>query len=296
MTVNNPGPIAVGLVGVGPWARTMHAAMLAAGPETRLAAVWGRRHDAAQELARTYRTVAAASYDELLDRCQAVAFAVPPDVQAELAVRAARAGRAVLLEKPLSLTLPAARTLVDAIAENGVISQLVLTKRYHPVTREFLTAAAAFPTVGARACYLHGALLSGEFATGWRLTNGALLDLGPHALDLVIAAVGPICEIRAAGDPRRWVELTCEHPDGRVSQISLSGSVGLPRAQTQVELYGTPGSLAYDTASIDHSECWPVLRREFATAVRTGVPHSLDARHGLMLQELIQRATDSLFK
>ncbi|NEC47970.1 gfo/Idh/MocA family oxidoreductase, partial [Actinospica acidiphila] len=36
-------PVEVGLVGAGPWARAMHARILAAGPETRLSAVWARR-------------------------------------------------------------------------------------------------------------------------------------------------------------------------------------------------------------------------------------------------------------
>ncbi|MFD1312107.1 gfo/Idh/MocA family oxidoreductase, partial [Streptomyces kaempferi] len=44
-------PVEVGLVGAGPWARAMHARMLAAGPETRLAAVWARRAEAARETA-----------------------------------------------------------------------------------------------------------------------------------------------------------------------------------------------------------------------------------------------------
>lgn len=71
-------PVRVGLVGAGPWARTMHARMLAAGPETTLAAVWARRQEAAAEVAEPYGAPVAASFEELLDRCEAVAFAVPP--------------------------------------------------------------------------------------------------------------------------------------------------------------------------------------------------------------------------
>lgn len=48
MTTASPAPwthrpVEAGLVGAGPWARAMHARVLAAGPETRLAAVWARR-------------------------------------------------------------------------------------------------------------------------------------------------------------------------------------------------------------------------------------------------------------
>ncbi|MFJ4002164.1 Gfo/Idh/MocA family protein [Streptomyces sp. NPDC090023] len=283
-------PVAVGLVGAGPWARAMHARVLAAGPETRLSAVWARRPEAAERTAAPYGAHVAAAFEELLEHCEAVAFAVPPAVQAELAPLAAKRGKALLLEKPLGPDLAAARRVADAVAEAGVVSQLVLTKRYHPATRAFLRAARTLDIVGARSCYLHGAFLSGEFATGWRLEHGALLDLGPHLLDLLDSAIAPITAIRRTGDPRHWTELTCEHANGAVSQATLSGSVAVPRAVTTVELFGPAEPLRYDTAGIDHEECWPLLRREFATAVRTNTPTELDADRGLRLQELLELA------
>ncbi|GAB2607854.1 Gfo/Idh/MocA family oxidoreductase [Streptomyces capparidis] len=283
-------PVEVGLVGAGPWARAMHARMLATGPETRLAAVWARRPEAARQAAAPHGARVAARFDELLDHCEAVAFAVPPAVQAELAPLAAARGKALLLEKPLGPDLPAARRLADAAAEAGVVTQLVLTKRYHPATRAFLAAARALDVAGARACYLHGAFLGGDFATGWRLRHGALLDLGPHLLDLLDTAAGPITRVRGTGDPRRWIELTCEHVNGAVSQASLSGSVAVPHTLTRVELFGPAQPLIYDTTGIDHEECWPVLRREFATAVRTRTANELDARRGLYLQTLLDKA------
>ena len=282
-------PVEVGLVGAGPWAATMHGPVLAAGPQTRLTAVWARRPEAAAQLAARLGTHAAGSYEELIDRCEAVAFAVPPDVQAALAPRAARAGRALLLDKPIALDLDGARALADTVAEYGVVTQLVLTKRYHRSTRGFLAAATAFDAAGARARYLHGAFLGGAMATGWRLTRGALYDLGPHLLDLADAALGPIVEVRAAGDSRRWIEVTCVHRGGAVSQLSLSGAVGVPSSHAGIELFGPAGVLALDFATVDHQECWPVLRAEFAAAVRDGVPHALDVRRGLMLQELLDR-------
>ncbi|MBQ0862620.1 Gfo/Idh/MocA family oxidoreductase [Streptomyces sp. A73] len=291
MTAPWTGPaIRVGLVGAGPWARTMHARMLAAGPETELTAVWARRPEAAAQVAVEHGAKTAACLDELFERCEAVAFAVPPAVQAQLAPRAARAGRALLLEKPLGPDLAAARAVADAVADSGVVSQLVLTKRYHPATRHFLARARGMTVTGARSCYLHGAFLGGDQATAWRLEHGALLDLGPHLLDLLDLAVGPVTAVHGTGDPRRWTELTCEHENGAVSQASLSGAVALPRARTRVELYGPEGELVHDTADLDHEECWPVLRREFATAVRSGSAGPVDAQRGLRLQQLLDQA------
>ena len=119
----------------------MHAPMLAAGPETVLTAVWARRPEAARRVAGPLGAAVAGSPEELFDGCEAVAFAVPPAVQAPLAVRAARAGKALLLDKPLGADLAAARAVAEAVAEAGVVSQLVLTKRYHPATRAFLARA-----------------------------------------------------------------------------------------------------------------------------------------------------------
>jgi hypothetical protein len=79
-----------------------------------------------------------------------------------------------------------------------------------------------------------------------------------------------------------------------VSQASVSGAVGLARARTEVKLYGLAGELPFDAAELDHALCWPVLRREFAAAVRARRPHELDVRRGLYLQELLDQAIRSL--
>ncbi|HKA03271.1 MAG TPA: Gfo/Idh/MocA family oxidoreductase, partial [Acidimicrobiales bacterium] len=94
--------VSVGLVGAGPWASMVHAPMLATNPNTRLAGVWARRPEAAAALAAKHGTEAFESIDGLFDSCEAVAFSVPPDVQGDLAVRAATAGKHLLLEKPIA--------------------------------------------------------------------------------------------------------------------------------------------------------------------------------------------------
>jgi predicted dehydrogenase len=115
--------IDVGLVGAGPWAQLVHGPVLVAGPETHLVGVWARRPDAASELASHLGVRPFDRYEDLLDACQAVAFSVPPAVQAELAATAARRGKALLLEKPIADDLNSARRLADAVGEAGVVSQ-----------------------------------------------------------------------------------------------------------------------------------------------------------------------------
>lgn len=283
-------PLSIGLAGAGPWAEKAYAPMLAAGPETLLAGVWARRAEAAHALASAHGTEAVDSFDALLERCDAVAFAVPPDVQADLAVRAARAGRHLMLDKPLGLTLDEARRIADAVSESGVVSQVMLTQRFRPSVRAFIDAARGFQAMGATLTFLSSAFVRGPYATPWRKTHGALHDFGPHAFDLLEAAVGPIEEIRGAGDPNRWVALTCVHANGAVSALSMSGVMDLPQSIFTIDLYRAADHLHLDAVAVAKEEPWAAARRSFVDAVRAGRAPELDVRRGLRLQELIDRA------
>lgn len=295
-------PVRVGLVGAGPWAGVFTGPMLAAGPDTELAGVWARRADAAQAVAGRLGTVAAPSLEALVDSCDAVAFAVPPDVQADLAPVALRAGRPLLLDKPIGLTLGQAERLAGQIDDAGVVSQVVLTNRYRPVMRAFLADAATFAVDGARLSFVHGDAREGAyFGTPWRLAHGCLLDLGPHVFDALDAAVGPIVDVRAAGSPTGVLTALCHHLDGTVSSAVMSGTTPVARSGMSLELYGPAGELALDLvrwspadAEADTRAAVSTIASEFAAAVRTGTPHPLDARRALHLQRLIQLAADSL--
>lgn len=287
-------PLAVGLVGAGPWAEKAYAPMLAAGPETRLACVWSRRPEAAHALAAAHGAPVADSFASLLERCEAVAFAVPPDVQAELGVTAARAGRHLMLDKPLALSLEPARRLARAVEEAGVVTQMMLTHRFRPKLEPFLAAARAFEPVGARLAFVSGAFVRGPYACAWRREHGALHDLGPHAFDLVEAALGPIERMTGAGDPRRWVSITCTHAGGAVSELAMTGIVPLATSIFRLDLYGPHGALEFDAVAASADEPWSRARAGFADAVRRRRAGPLDVRHGLHLQERIAQALAAL--
>ncbi len=287
-------PIPVGLVGAGPWAEMVHAPMLAAGSETRLAAVWARRPEAAKSLAAHHGAEAVGTWEALLDRCDAVAFAVPPDVQAQLAVKAARAGKHLLLEKPLALTLADARAVAKAVADAGVMTQLVLSYRFRAHTLDFLAAVRELEPVGAHAEFLTGGYLDGPFATPWRREHGALLDLGPHVLDLLDAALGPIERVTALGDPRRWIALTCRHAGGPISQASLSGTLVVPETIWRCVVHGRQGTRIFDPNHDDRAPDWGAVRRAFADGIRTGRAPEFGVERGLRLQEWIDEASRSL--
>ncbi|MEU5878639.1 Gfo/Idh/MocA family oxidoreductase [Spirillospora sp. NPDC047279] len=286
-------PVSVGLVGGGAWAERVHAPHLAAGPETRLAGVWTRRPEASAALAGSFGVPAFTRIEELFDACEAVAFSVPPDVQADLAARAARAGKAVLLEKPLAMDLDGARRLADAVGEAGVASQMVLTIRYADATRGFLDQVRGLEPFGGYGAFVSSVLSGGPFATPWRLERGAILDLGPHIVDLLDASLGRITGVRAHGDPLRWVGLLLEHEGGAVSEasVSMAGIGELPPAH--VEVYGRNGTARLDWSTVGPA-AFTTLVAEFAATVRKGGGHPLDARHGLRIQEVLAEAERQL--
>jgi predicted dehydrogenase len=272
----------------------VHAPVIAAGPETRLAGVWARREDAASALAARFGVPTFATPEALFEACDAVAFAVPPAVQAELAVRAAKAGKAVLLEKPIAGDLDSARHLVDAIQTAGVVSMVVLSWRYAEAVRTFLAQAGTLAPIGGRGAFISGGLLGGPFATPWRLERGPLVDLGPHVIDLLDAALGRVTRVRAHGDLHGWVGLQLEHESGAVSDASLCATALAETHVAGVEVYGPRGSAAVDCGAAVGVASFATLRAEFAAAVASGTAHPLDARRGLHLQALIADAEAQL--
>jgi predicted dehydrogenase len=296
------GAVRVGLVGAGPWAELFTAPLLARGPDCALAGVWARRPDRAARVAAQHGAATADSFDELLTTCEAVAFAVPPDVQADLAARAAAAGLPVLLDKPIGLELDEAERLADTISSNGVASQLILTSRYRPSMRAFLDAAATFDATAGRAMFLgNGAIPGTYFATPWRLERGGLLDLGPHVLDALDVALGTIVDVHGAGDPLGVVAVMCTHESGAISQATMSATTPVDPNGLVVELFGPRGQLALDTGGGDATDeghdiraAMATIASEFAAAVRSGVPHRLDVQRGLHLQRLIDAVARQL--
>src|SRR3954464_12268716 len=94
-----------GVLGTGFWAEHVHAASLAEHPDAELVGVWGRDLAKAKAVGARFDVPGYADVDALLADVDAGSFALPPDVQVPLAVRAAEAGKHLLLEKPIALTV-----------------------------------------------------------------------------------------------------------------------------------------------------------------------------------------------
>ncbi len=284
----------VGLIGAGPWATAVHAPGIADHPGTRLASVWARRPEAAAELAAVHGADVASGPDELLSAVDAVAFAVPPEVQAELAVRAAEAGKHVILDKPIASTVEDAERLVAAVERSGVASLVLLTRRYAPETRELLTQLhRTGGWTGADAQWLSGALLDGPYSRSpWRHERGALHDLGPHVFDLLDITLGRITDVTAAtvSDAGLW-RLIFAHEGGATSSVTMSMSMPLQPSVAELTVYGEHGYRRLSSSGTSARDCYTLLLDDFVAMVHSGTrEHPLDVRRGLHLQRIIALA------
>src|SRR4051812_48068159 len=113
------GRLRIGVVGTGHWAAVVHAAGVAAHPGVDLVGVWGRDRAKAAAVAEPHGAQAYDDFDALLAEVDLLAFAVPPQVQADLALRAAEAGKHLLLGKPITTDLDAADPLGAAGEHTG---------------------------------------------------------------------------------------------------------------------------------------------------------------------------------
>jgi predicted dehydrogenase len=245
-------------------------------------------------LAEAYSAQAAASFDELLGQVDAVAFAVPPAVQAKLAIKAAEAGKHLILEKPIATDLESAQRLADTVSAAGVATLVVLTLRFAAQTREWLAGIAeSGGWQGGGTQWLSGALLGGVYrASPWRSTEGALADVGPHAVDLMDAALGKITKVLAAHrTPSDLWQLMFEHDSGATSTATLSLHLPIQPTVVEVAVYGKHGYRALGRLPGTTSDSYASLLDDFAAMVISGITeHPCDVHRGLHLQRVIDEA------
>ncbi len=230
-------PLRFGLFGTGPWATATQGPAIVAHPDAELVGVWGRNPDKAAALAAATGSRAYADIDALLGDVDAVAVALPPDVQPEIAERAAKAGRHLLLDKPLALTAEAADRVVAAADAAAVASVVFFTARFQDnVTAALREITATGGWQGGRVAHLSSIFQPGNpyGASPWRRTYGGLWDVGPHALSQVLPVLGPVVEVSAVEGPRSTTNLLLRHESGAVSTVTLS--VDAPPAATMRDI------------------------------------------------------------
>jgi predicted dehydrogenase len=234
-------------------------------------------------------------FEDLIERCDAVVFAVPPPVQQEYAVQAARRGLGLLLEKPIGGDIAGAEELTSVAVRDKVPTMVSLAWRFSAEIRRFLeTDVPAVEPVGGVSRVLTGAQVRGAPVPAWRKARGVLRDQGADLFDLLEAALGPIVGLHARGDPRGWTALTLDHQVGRFSQASLYAGVTKGPDVAFVQVTGPRGSAEVEALGAVGPDAYPEMVAEFARSVADGRSHHLDIEHGLHLQRLVEAAETDL--
>jgi predicted dehydrogenase len=291
-----------GLVGTGYWAETTHAPALATTPGARLASVWGRDPNAAAALAARHGATAYADFDAFLASVDAVAFSVPPDVQAPLAIRAAEAGRHLLLEKPVALSVADADAVVTAVEKAGVASVVFFTWRFNREIRAWLADEQArggwsgSGWSGGVAVWLGTALTDDSpFNTPWRREKGALWDLGPHLAGMLWACLGPVISVSAVpgrGDVRH---LVLQHQSGASSTMTTALDAPEPAEGFNLFVWGAAGRSVMPATPDDPEQCLRVAAAELIASANSGHPdHPCNVRFGRDIVAVLAEAEAQL--
>lgn len=291
-----------GLAGTGYWARSAHAPALAASAADaaggiEFTSVWGRNPAATADLAAAHHVTAYQDFDSFLASVDAVDFAVPPDVQAPLATRAARAGKHLLLEKPIALSGADADGLADAVGQAGVASVVFFTARFQADVRAWLAEVTATGGwAGGQAIWLGTALQpDSPFNTPWRRAWGGLWDLAPHVISLLWASLGPVTAVTAEAGPADMTHLILHHAGGASAAVTVTLSAPETAAVARLELWG-PASRW--TAPVETGRPVAPLRTalaELAANAKAGqLSHPCDVQFGRAVGQVLADAQRQL--
>ena len=191
--------------------------------------------------------------EALFDRedVDAIVMALPPQFHAESAIRAVEAGKDVLVEKPIALTVADAERAVKAAHDHGRIFMTGHVLRFHPAFEQLKQLIDAGELGEVK--YIHSHRLGlGKFHT----ENDALWDLAPHDLSMILAITGtPPIEIRGEGaalldNLSDFAHLHMRFPGGLRSHLFTSRLN--PYRERRLTVVGTRAMAVFDDV-----EPWP---------------------------------------
>lgn len=220
-----------------------------------------RFDDIARRCGVPCRSIADVLVDPAVD---AVCIATPSGHHPAQAIAAANAGKHVLVEKPMALSLADADALIAACRENGVRLGVTLQRRVEPLFRrvydairggdlgEITLAAVTMPYMRGEAYYAQA-----DWRGTWALDGGGvLMNQGIHIVDLLVWFLGDPVEVHAfASTGRRTVEV--ENSAAAVLRFSngalasLTGTITTPPGFAhRMEIYGTNGGIQIEGESV----------------------------------------------
>src|SRR5437868_7588279 len=284
-----------GLIGASDIAATRMVPALAAQPDSRVGAVMSSTIERARQFAHDHDIPRA--YDRLEDTLadpavDVVYISTTNDRHKEQTLAAARAGKHVLCEKPLALSLDDAQAMVEACRGAGVVlgtNHHLRNAATHRALRHLVADGAIGTPLAVRV--FHAIYLPPRLQ-GWRLTapaagGGVIFDITVHDADTLRFVLGDeVVEATAlaaqqglaAGDLEDAVMGVMRFRQGALAQHH--DAFTMRHARTGFEVHGTEGSLYAEDVMTQDPTGRVVLRREGAgdEGVDIGVPEDLYVR------------------
>ncbi|MDQ1539534.1 MAG: hypothetical protein QOH29_260, partial [Actinomycetota bacterium] len=129
------------------------------------------------------------------------------------------------------------------------------------------------------------------FDTPWRRDKGALWDLGPHAISLLWAALGPVVGVTADGGPDDVAHLVLHHEGGASSTVTVTSSASAAAEGFDLFLWGDEGRSAVPAEAHEALPALRVALTELVENARSGtVEHPCDVEFGQAIVRVLTRA------
>ena len=315
-----------GLLGAGRIGK-LHGGNIAASPDARLVAVADVDENAAKNLAAATGAAATSADEIIADRdIDAILIATSTDTHADFIEKGARAGKAVLCEKPVSLDARRIEACLKVVDAAGTPLMIGFNRRFDPNFAALKTRLAAGAVGKVEMVTIISRDPGPPPVSYIRVSGGLYRDMMIHDFDLArfllgeepveVHAVGSVLvdpEIGKAGDVDTAMVML-RTASGKLCQISNSrratygydqrievhGSEGMIRAgnlhETTVEVATRTGFNADPIMNFFIERYTPAYRLELAAfidAVNTGKAPSPSGHDGLMAQRLADAATEA---
>ena len=259
-------PTGFGIIGCGMIAH-FHARAIADIRGATLVACHDRIPAAADKLAQVTGCKAYHDLDAMLadPAVDIVTVGTPSGAHVEPAVAAARAGKHVIVEKPLEITLRRCDRIIQACDKAGVTLSTVFPSRFHEPAVEIKRAIdhGRFGrlTIGDAIVKWYRSQEyydSGAWRGSWELDGGgALMNQAIHSVDLLTWLMGPVVEVRAQMGLLAHKRIAVE--DTAVATVAFAnGAMGIIEASTavypgylkRIEVHGSTGSAVMEEEDI----------------------------------------------
>ncbi|MFZ0505510.1 MAG: Gfo/Idh/MocA family oxidoreductase [Chthoniobacterales bacterium] len=243
----------VGIIGTGTMGEVHAAAWQSAGAE--LTGCFSSNPAQAEEFAKRYQTQAFASYSELLNRADIIDVCTPTTLHKPMVLAAAKAGKHVVCEKPIALTIGDAQAMIDAC--RGVRFFVGMVLRFFPQYRAAKESVVA-GRIGKPAVLRlkRVSYVPQKPPDDWyfneAISGGMVIDLMIHDFDYVRWLAGKVERVYAlrsstAEGPRQYVQAILRMRSGAIALIE-GGWANPPGVfRTSLDLSGTEGLIEWSS-------------------------------------------------